>query len=164
MTAPDLIVTADAIAKGGFAFRHPLDPSKGCTMMPVSRMAGMKASAVNLVRIAPGEQAFPLHVHYGEEEWAYVISGTGEVLLDQARYPMGPGDFVAFPPGGPAHSMVNTGEGEMVCLMGSDLTSTDVIEAPELGQRITRFEGRYEAAPMDSFKNMMPRTNEGESA
>ncbi|MEM9045092.1 MAG: cupin domain-containing protein [Pseudomonadota bacterium] len=163
MSTPDLIVRADAVAEGGFAFRHPLDPSKGCTMMPVSRMAGMKASAVNLVRIAPGEQAFPLHVHHGEEEWVYVISGTGEVMLDQARHAMGPGDFVAFPPGGPAHAMVNTGADEMVCLMGSDLTTTDVIEAPELGKRITRFADRYEAAPIDTFKTIMPGKNEGES-
>ncbi|MEM1275363.1 MAG: cupin domain-containing protein [Pseudomonadota bacterium] len=163
MTASDLIVTAKTIAEGGFGFRHPLDQSKGCTLSPISRMVGMTACAVNLVRIAPGEQAFPLHVHHGEEEWTYVVSGTGEVILDQARHAMRTGDFVAFPPKGPAHAMVNTGSEDLVCLMGSDLTPTDVIDAPELGQRIIRYADRYEAAPMEAFTSIMPGSNEGES-
>ncbi|MEM8791814.1 MAG: cupin domain-containing protein [Pseudomonadota bacterium] len=156
MTAPDLIRKADAIADAAFAFRHPLDKSKGCTMTPVSRMVGMTASAVNLVRIAAGEQAFPLHAHHGEEEWTYVISGTGEVILDQERHNLGPGDFVAFPAKGPAHAVVNTGNEEMVCLMGSDLPATDVIDFPELGKRVTRTADGYEAAPRGSFESIVP--------
>ena len=77
MTASDHILKADKAAEAGFPFRHPLDPSSGCQMTPLSRLAGAKAGAVNLVRIASMECAFPLHRHHGEEEWMFVIEGFG---------------------------------------------------------------------------------------
>ena len=76
---PQLVWRADEIAAGAFPFRHPLDGSARCTISGISRMAGLASTGLNLVTIAPGETAFPLHRHHGQEEWVYVLSGEAEV-------------------------------------------------------------------------------------
>lgn len=130
------ILGADEAAAGAFGFRHPLAPDTGCTMAPLSRRLGMVASAVNLVRIAPGKQAFPAHRHHAEEEWVYVVSGTGEVSLDGTWHPLGPGAFAAFLPGGPSHAVRNVGSEPLVCLMGGSQPPAEIVDFPELGKRI----------------------------
>ncbi|MEM9148120.1 MAG: cupin domain-containing protein [Pseudomonadota bacterium] len=155
-TPTKLLFTADALAGGAFGFRHPLDATVRCTITPVSRLAGLHGAAINLVHIAPNETAFPFHRHHAQEEWAYVLSGRGEVRLDAEHHTIGPGDFVTFPPGGPAHAMRNTGEEVLICLMGGDATPTDVIDFPELGHRAIRDSHGYASAPEAAFVPLFP--------
>ncbi|MEM6904984.1 MAG: cupin domain-containing protein [Pseudomonadota bacterium] len=149
-------LTAEAVDRAAFDFTHPLEPSAGCQIAPISRLAGLERSALNLVRIAPGGQAFPEHLHHNEEEWVYVIGGVGEVLLDGEPHPLGPGSFVAFAPGGPSHAVRNTGADEMVCLMGSDKAPADVIDFPGLGHRVVRTGQSFEGADMSAFRPVFP--------
>lgn len=157
MSAQKQVVSADEIAAAAFPFRHPLDATVGCMIAPVSRMSGLKNAAINLVRIAPGERAFPLHRHHGEEEWVYIIDGAGDVVLDDHTHPVGPGDFAVFPAAGAAHAVRNTGTVEMVCLMGGDGRAVDVVDFPELGKRVVHTADGYEAAPAGVFETIMPK-------
>lgn len=157
---PKSLVSADDITAGAFAFRHPLDASAGCMITPVGRITGLAKVAINLVRIAPGERAFPLHRHQGEEEWTYVIAGAGEVQLDDKAQAIGPGDFIAFAASGPAHAVRNTGTGELLCLMGGDAPMADVIDFPELGKRVVRSPAGFEAASADGFEMLFPAPKE----
>lgn len=156
MSAPHPVLSAGGIAGAAFDFRHPLAPECGCTLSPMSRMAGMQHGAVNLVRIAPGMQAFPLHRHHGQEEWVYVVGGTGEVRLDAEAHPLEPGSFVVFPTAGAAHAVRNTGSAEMVCLMGGSGTASEVIDFPELGYRVAAADGVFDAAPVEAFQRIVP--------
>ncbi len=155
------ILSAQEIAAAAFAFQHPMVPECGCQLAPMSRMAGMARGAINLVRIAPGGQAFPFHRHHGQEEWVYVVSGTGEIQLDDQANPVGPGAFAVFAAAGPAHAVRNTGAEEMVCLMGGDAPTADVVDFPDIGQRVTKTDAGYEAAPTDAFKPVQPKVPEG---
>jgi len=150
------VLHAEDIAGAAFEFRHPLAPEFGCSLAPMSRMAGMVHGAINVVRIAPGEQAFPLHRHHGQEEWAYVVEGSGEVQLDTEVHALAPGSFVIFPAAGAAHAVRNTAEAEMVCLMGGSAPPSEVIDFPELGTRVAAMGGAFYAAPEDAFNQIVP--------
>src|SRR3954465_12031792 len=76
---------------------------------------GAKKLGYNLTAVPPGKRAFPFHSHRGQEEMFYVIEGTGEVRIGAERSPIGAGDIIACPAGGPetAHQIVNTGSVEL---------------------------------------------------
>ncbi|MBY8976041.1 cupin domain-containing protein [Rhodobacteraceae bacterium NNCM2] len=162
MTTTGTMLSAAEISANAFAFRHPLDPAHGCAISPISKMLGLRKVAINLTRIAPGEQAFPLHRHHGEEEWVYIVDGTGDILMDDEVHAVGPGDFAAFHAAGAAHAVRNTGEGEMICLMGGDSPATDIVDFPNLGKRVVKTAAAYETAPDASFETIMRRDNAGE--
>ncbi|MEO0623428.1 MAG: cupin domain-containing protein [Pseudomonadota bacterium] len=136
------ILSAEDIAGGAFGFRHPLAPETGCTMAVMSRRAGLSTVAVNLVRIAPGRQAFPAHRHHAEEEWVYVVSGTADVSLDGTWHRLDAGGFAAFLPGGPAHAVRNAGESELVCLMGGSQPPAEIVDFPDYGKRVAFASGQ----------------------
>ncbi len=152
MTEPKLIWRADATKAAAFDFRRPLDASKRCQMSPLSRMAGLGSVSVNLVTIAAGEQAFPHHVHYDEEEWVFVVSGNAVVRIGEETHDLSPGDFAAFPSAGPAHSVRNSGQGDLVCLMGGQIRDSKVIDFPELEKRVVWTAAGLSAAPLEAFE------------
>ena len=84
-----------------------------------------------LWELPPGKKSFPLHVHHVTEEALYVISGRARVRTPDGETPIGPGDYVSFPPGGPAHQLVNDGAEPLVYLGMSASKGVDVVEYPE---------------------------------
>ena len=151
MTDADLVLPASKSAAAAFDFRHPLDGSAGCRIAPMSRMAGLAQVAVNHVTVAPGEMAFPHHVHHGQEEWVFVISGEADVRLGEQTHRLVAGDFAAFPPGGPAHSVRNAGTGDLSCLMGGHAVPNEVIDFPDLEKRVVRTGAGLAQAPITAF-------------
>ena len=70
----------------------------------------------SLYELAPGKKSFPFHAHALTEEALYVLSGRAQVRSPDGLTPIGPGDYVAFPAGGPAHQLVNDGADPLVYL------------------------------------------------
>ena len=152
MSTPKPVWTAEEIAATEFTFRHPLQDDAEVVLCGLSRLTGMTRSGVNLARIAPGRQAFPLHRHHVEEEWVFVISGTAEVRLDDTRHVLAAGGFAAFAPGGPAHAVRNpSGSEDLVCLMGGNAVAAEIADFPELGKRLNRVGGSVELADDGAF-------------
>lgn len=71
----------------------------GGAELPLGDLGGASQIGVNLVELAPGRQSCPLHYHLREEEHFYVLGGRCVLRVDDARHPMGPGDYVCFPAG-----------------------------------------------------------------
>ena len=69
-----------------------------------------------LWELPPGKKSFPLHSHAVTEEALFVISGTAKVRTPDGLTPIGPGDYVSFPAGGPAHQVINDGTAPLVYL------------------------------------------------
>jgi quercetin dioxygenase-like cupin family protein len=63
----------------------------------------------------PGTTLAP--VRHETEEFAYVVSGRGELLLDDRALPFGPGDAV-YVPSGVWHAVSNTGDEDAVMVFG----------------------------------------------
>lgn len=147
-----LVWTAEELARAGFRFLHPLDADAETVLVPLSRITGLQRAGVNLIRVPPGRRAFPLHRHHVEEEWVFVVSGTAEVRLDDEAHRLGPGGFVAFPPGGSAHAVANPSAGEeLVCLTGGENAPAEIIDFPGAGQRLVRSGATLDSAPADGF-------------
>src|SRR5262245_25679315 len=84
-----------------------------------------------LWELAPGKRSFPLHLHHVTEEAMFVVSGRAKVRTPDGETEIGPGDYVSFPPGGPAHQLVNDGAEPLVYLAMSATQGHDIVEYPE---------------------------------
>ncbi len=110
----------DALKRGVFAQRR-----KG--------LGGERLSC-GLWELPPGKRSFPLHAHLVTEEALFVLSGHAKVRTPDGLTPIGPGDYVSFPPGGPAHQLVNDGTEPLVYLGMSSVIGADVVEYPDSGK------------------------------
>ena len=63
---------------------------------------GLHHIGIHLVRVEPGHDSTQYHVHQGEEEFIYIVSGRGMAELGEDTVEVGPGDFMGFVPGGSA--------------------------------------------------------------
>jgi uncharacterized cupin superfamily protein len=112
---------------------HPLEPRSEIFMTRLGDRTGLSPVGVSIARVPPGKVSFSLHAHTVQEEWIYVLSGEGHVQLDDEELAIGPGDFVGFPPGGPAHLVRNTSQADLVYLQGGDRRDGDRGRFPALG-------------------------------
>ncbi|MCA9542271.1 MAG: cupin domain-containing protein [Myxococcales bacterium] len=103
----------------------------------VGPLIGARLLGYNITVIAPGKRAFPLHNHRVNEEMFFILEGTGEVRIGEARHPIKVGDVIACPPGGPetAHQLCNTSDtDELRFLAVSTRLSPEIAEYPETGR------------------------------
>ncbi|NRO97147.1 cupin domain-containing protein [Paraburkholderia sp. NMBU_R16] len=102
----------------------------------IGRAIGARKLGYNLTAVPPGKRAFPCHSHSVNEEMFFVLEGTGEIRIGEARYPIRAGDVIACPPGGEdaAHQIVNTGESELRYLAVSTMSLPEVVEYPDSGK------------------------------
>ena len=93
-------------------------------------LGGERMSA-GLWELAPGKKSFPLHAHQVAEEALFVISGHAQVRTLEGLTPIGPGDYVSFPPGGAAHQLVNDGTEPLIYIGMSSGLGADIVEYPD---------------------------------
>lgn len=132
MSDPKYIVRADA-AEGAMHLKHPKNANSDIWMTRLSDPTGLTRLGVNLGRIPPGKEAFMPHAHVHQEEWVFVVSGRGVMLIGDERHEIGPGDFLGFPCDGAVHHLVNEGEEDLVVLQGSERGGGDIGIFPTLG-------------------------------
>jgi uncharacterized cupin superfamily protein len=100
-------------------------------------LGGQKLTA-GLWELPPGKKSFPLHAHQVTEEALYVLSGKAQIRSKDADgeqvTEIGPGDYVAYPPGGPAHQLINHGTEPLVYLAMSAVQGFDFVEYPDTGK------------------------------
>lgn len=72
---------------------------------------------VKLVKIDPFAE-YPEHIHPDKTEFAYVIEGIPEMLIDNQQYTSEPGNFFIFP-ATEKHSIKNKTNTECLLLIGN---------------------------------------------
>ena len=157
---PELIRAADLAAKTE-RHSHPWNPKSEMTGVQLGRLAGLERTGISLARIAPGKESFVYHSHQREEEWLYILSGTGTAEIDDGDYPVGPGDFMGFPTPSVAHHLRNTGKEDLVYLMGGERRDTEIADFPKLGKRMLRSGDKveiYDLADARPFGPLEDRT------
>ncbi len=98
-------------------------------------LGGLSLLRCGLWQLPPGKKSFPLHRHNQTEEALFVVSGQGKVRTEAGETSIGAGDYVAFPPGGPAHQLINDGSEPLVYLgMSANGGSVDVVEYLDSGK------------------------------
>jgi uncharacterized cupin superfamily protein len=97
-------------------------------------LLGLKKLGCSLTVVPPGKRAWPFHRHHVMDELFYIVSGSGEVRLDDRTQAVRAGDLIASPAGAEAHQIVNTGASELRYLAISDIATVDIIEYPDSGK------------------------------
>jgi uncharacterized cupin superfamily protein len=128
----------------------------------IAQRIGARKLGYGLTVLPPGKCAFPHHSHRVNEEMFFVLEGTGELRVGDARHPIRAGDVIACPPGGPrtAHQILNTGDSELRYLAVSTMQYPEIVDYPDSGKfgvraivddgdgkpRMFRYNGRAEAS------------------
>ena len=131
-----IIRTKELKPEDGLPFRHPLNPNSEAQFFRLSRPAGLQRAHVNMLRVPPGKEAFMLHRHSVQEEWSYIVEGEGIAQIGEEKIEVSAGDFIAFPLNGKAHTIVNTGTGDLVYLTGGEDTPYDIGHFPSVNKMI----------------------------
>ena len=108
---------AEGLVRGAFAQRR--------------KALGGEKLTCGLWELPPGKRSFPLHAHLVTEEAMFVLSGRAKVRTPEGLTELGPGDYVSFPAGGPAHQLLNDGTEPLVYLGMSAVFGVDVVEYPD---------------------------------
>ncbi|MEL6685010.1 MAG: cupin domain-containing protein [Pseudomonadota bacterium] len=121
---------------------HPVNPEARRTISSPGDATGLTTLGVNIFVVAPGDKSTEYHVHACEDEAVYVLSGTGIARTGDHTHSLGPGDFIGYPKGGPAHEIRNNGENPLHLLVIGQRLSEDVIDYPDQEKRLYRYAGR----------------------
>lgn len=137
MTPPrELLKAADIEAMEGQTKAHLLNPNAVRVAKSLGDAAGLTQLGFHMMTVMPGHESTEYHRHLYEEQCFYILSGRGEVVIDEQRYALEPGDFAGFPRRGAAHTMVNTGDQPLVFLTARTLLEQDVCDYPRRQKRL----------------------------
>jgi uncharacterized cupin superfamily protein len=96
--------------------RHTSTPGVAATVRLPSTVTGLTRMGVHVRRIEPGFAGTNRHFHTVEEEWVYVLAGTGAVRIGPLRINVRPGHFVGFPTGPRPHHFLATQDEPLILL------------------------------------------------
>jgi uncharacterized cupin superfamily protein len=133
MSDPKQLVRVDARGPA-LHIRHPKNDASDLRMTRLSDPTGMERCGVSIARVPPGKESFVPHHHTQQEEWVYVLSGSGEALIGEDHFAVGPGDFLGFPCDGVVHHLRNVGDEDLVYLQGGERQGGDVGIFPTIGK------------------------------
>jgi uncharacterized cupin superfamily protein len=140
----ELLTAADIDAMDAARSVHDLNPNGVRLRKSVGDVTGLTQLGAHVITLMPGHESSEYHRHLYEEECAYILSGSGEALIDDKAYDIGPGYFLGFPRQGVAHVITNTGGIPLTFLVVGQRLEQDVCEYPHKGLRLY-VAGRHEA-------------------
>ena len=117
-------------------------------------LTGLTSIGIHLVRVELGDETTQHHNHEVSDEFIYILSGKGTLLLGEQAFAISAGDFVGFPKKGPAHSMKNTGTEDLVYLMGGGRPPLDICNYPNIGRRMYLIEGKKEYVDLEHLHRL----------
>jgi uncharacterized cupin superfamily protein len=157
MEKPSLnIARAADIAAHAQEFSHPWNPASLMRGTQLGRSVGLKRTGVNFMRVPPGRESYVYHSHRYEEEWMYVLEGSGIALIDGQEFAIAAGDFLGFPTPSVAHLLRNTGAEDLVYLAGGENREFEIAEFPLLGKRLVRMGQQVDVYDADDAKAFGP--------
>ena len=157
MEKPSLnIVRAADIAAHAQEFSHPWNPASLMRGTQLGRSVGLKRTGVNFISVPPGRESYVYHSHRFEEEWLYILSGTGVALIDGQEFAVAAGDFIGFPTPSVAHLLRNTGAEDLVYLSGGENREFEVAEFPTLKRRMVRMGEQVDIYDADDARAFGP--------
>lgn len=139
MSSDTYIVPADTIASmTGKARTHFLNDQARRIDKSLAALTGLSEIDFCLVEVDPGDETTEHHKHYHEEECLYILEGEGTARIGAESREVQAGDFIGFRKGGLAHSLKNTGDTALRCIIVSQRKSHDVSDYPRMGKRLFR--------------------------
>lgn len=137
----------------GLAKTHFLNENAQRINKSLGDLVGLKNMGFHIIEVEPGHESTECHVHYHEEECVYILAGRGTVTIDEIDYEVSAGDFIGYPAGGLAHTMTNTGDEVLRCIVVGQRLAYDVADYPRLGKRLYRYDGTNDLVEMGDIAN-----------
>ena len=109
------------VQQDGFGFRRKR----------LGAAAGGKGIGLSWFELPPGKKAFPSHFHLANEEAMFILEGEGVLRLGEEEHALRAGDYVAFPPGPPAHQVINRSQAPLRFLAFSTMLEPEVAVYPD---------------------------------
>ena len=138
----------------GVTVVHPLNPDSEIEIRMLSRATGMHRLGVSHATVAPGKESLIYHSHTAEEEFMYVLSGTGTLRAGDEQTAIGPGDFVGFATPSIPHTVLNSGAEPLVYLVGGENKELEQADFPEQGKRLFRSTSESLLVDTQDLKNL----------
>ncbi|MDY7020002.1 MAG: cupin domain-containing protein [Cyanobacteriota bacterium] len=132
------ILRAKQIAENIQMFSHPWNPNSEILGTALGQIVGLKRTGVNFIKVPPSKESFIYHSHYSEEEWIYILSGKGIAEIDGEEFEVISGDFMGFPTPSVPHHLKNTGDEDLIYLVGGENLEIEIAEFPKLQKRMLR--------------------------
>ncbi len=122
-------------------FVHFLNPGAIRYTRSLGDACGLSSIGVHLVRLKQGDDSTEYHFHHQDEEWVYILSGSGIAEIGGKKYRIGAGDFMGFIAGSQPHGMRNPYKKDLMYLVGGNRWPLDVCDYPRIGKRRYRMNG-----------------------
>jgi uncharacterized cupin superfamily protein len=127
---PEMLTATDIETLQSQRRVHALNPNAIRLTKSLGDAVGLTQIGINLVTIMPGHASAEYHRHLYEEECVYVLSGCGQVEIDDKAYDISAGTFIGFPAQGKAHGISNNSTEPLVLLVTGQRLIHDVCEYP----------------------------------
>jgi uncharacterized cupin superfamily protein len=108
-----------------------------------------RAIVVHMI-LAAGKESFVPHSHEREEEWMYILSGSGTADIDGEEVAIAAGDFLGFSTPSITHHIRNTSDDDLVYLMGGECRYIEASNFPTLNKRKVRIGNHVSIEPLDN--------------
>ncbi len=99
-------------------------------------ITGLTDLGFQIMTVDPGHEYSEYHRHLYEEQCFYILSGHGEVIIDEASYPISVGDFLGFPKDGVAHTIFNNSDKPLSFICARVNLEQDVCDYPRKKKRL----------------------------
>jgi uncharacterized cupin superfamily protein len=115
---------------------------------------GLSTIGVHLVRLEPGNESTQFHFHHCDEEFIYILEGSGVAEIGDEEYRVSAGDFMGFCQASLPHSMHNPNSEDLVYLMGGSRSKVDICDYPRINRRMYRFNGQKKYVDMENLHDV----------
>jgi uncharacterized cupin superfamily protein len=136
-----IVSAAEIAAMDGLSKTHFLNANAKRINKSLGDLAGLTGLGFHIIEVAPGAQTTEHHMHYYEDECVYNLEGHATAKIGKAEHKIGPGDFLGYRKGGLAHSITNTGDKTLKCIVAGQRLDHDVGDYPDQNKRIYRNAG-----------------------
>ena len=148
-----IIHQSEIEAMEGLAKTHFLNENAKRINKSLGDLVGLNNMGFHIIEVNPGHESTEYHVHYHEEECVYILAGRATVTIDEIDYEVSAGDFIGYPAGGLPHTMKNTGNEVLRCIVVGQRLAYDVADYPRLAKRIYRYDGTNDLVETDNISN-----------
>lgn len=135
---------------------HPLNPRSEMRYVSLGDVAGLERIGVHIIRLAPGKESCIYHTHANEEEWLFILSGSGVAEIDGQEHRVAAGDFMGFPTPSVGHHLRNEGDDELVYLVGGERKAMEIAEFPRLDKVVIRVGRTTEMVDREHLEKIWP--------
>lgn len=120
----------------GLSRTHFLNENAITIKKSLSDLAGLTKLGFHIIEVEPGYESTEYHRHHNEDECSYILSGEATITTGEEEHLVGSGDFIGYPAGGEPHTMKNTGDSTLICIVVGQRLQNDIVDYPNLNKRL----------------------------